>query len=470
VKAVVAVLCALMSAAHTRAADTDLLFPDGDRSARLRIEVSDAEPPEVAWTNFLTKLYDHFDRDANGSLSEAEVKRVFALPLPGGRVIAPDFAAMDANRDGKVQLIEFCAFYRERGFAPVTVVVRAAPADALALGDALFTHLDRDKDGKLSADELRQAVALLKRFDENEDEVLTAEELLGANRGARGAKPAGLKLAAEKGEPVAELKLALGGKPTLTSESKLFRLAEGSRLHVTGGICTLAVAKDDPAAGFRTAKNFYLAQFKAAAGDQRATRALFEDDPTTQVLAGLFDAADRDGDGKLARTGLEAFFDLVELGLACRVIVTVTDRGRNLFDLFDTNSDGRLDLGETQCGRGFVSSHCEPRAGRRGIRPGTLRRGREAETTGPTARPRPEVVRRDGQERRRVRVAARVRRHARTVCQARQERRRPYQCRRSRSCQSVIFFGPAEPTLWHATPFNPIGVRNCSRRWRPRSA
>jgi Ca2+-binding EF-hand superfamily protein len=346
VKAVVAVLCALMSAAHTRAADTDLLFPDGDRSARLRIEVSDAEPPEVAWTNFLTKLYDHFDRDANGSLSEAEVKRVFALPLPGGRVIAPDFAAMDANRDGKVQLIEFCAFYRERGFAPVTVVVRAAPADALALGDALFTHLDRDKDGKLSADELRQAVALLKRFDENEDEVLTAEELLGANRGARGAKPAGLKLAAEKGEPVAELKLALGGKPTLTSESKLFRLAEGSRLHVTGGICTLAVAKDDPAAGFRTAKNFYLAQFKAAAGDQRATRALFEDDPTTQVLAGLFDAADRDGDGKLARTGLEAFFDLVELGLACRVIVTVTDRGRNLFDLFDTNSDGRLDLGE----------------------------------------------------------------------------------------------------------------------------
>jgi len=64
------------------------------------------------------------------------------------------------------------------------------------------------------------------------------------------------------------------------------------------------------------------------------------------VLAELFDAADRDGDGKLTLAELEAFFDLVELGIGCLVIVTVTDRGRNLFDLFDTNGDSQLDLGE----------------------------------------------------------------------------------------------------------------------------
>jgi Ca2+-binding EF-hand superfamily protein len=73
---------------------------------------------------------------------------------------------------------------------------------------------------------------------------------------------------------------------------------------------------------------------------------LFDDDPTAAVLAGLFDAADRDGDGRLTRAELEAFFDLVERGVGCRVVVTVTDRGRNLFDLFDTDGDGRLDLGE----------------------------------------------------------------------------------------------------------------------------
>jgi Ca2+-binding EF-hand superfamily protein len=99
-------------------------------------------------------------------------------------------------------------------------------------------------------------------------------------------------------------------------------------------------------AGFRAAKSFYLAQFKAIAGDKRATKALFEDDPTAQVLAGLFEAADRDSDGKLARSELEAFFALIEAGISCRVIVTATDRGRNLFDLFDTNGDGRLTLHE----------------------------------------------------------------------------------------------------------------------------
>ena len=41
-----------------------------------------------------------------------------------------------------------------------------------------------------------------------------------------------------------------------------------------------------------------------------------------------------------------SLFDLVELGVGCQVVVTATDRGRNLFDLFDADADGRLDLGE----------------------------------------------------------------------------------------------------------------------------
>src|SRR5262249_4934584 len=102
VKAVVAVLVALVLAAPVRADQTDLLFPDGEKYARLRIEVSDGgKSPEVAWTAFLDKLFTHFDRDHDGSLSEAEAKRVFPLPLPSGKVVAPDFAALDADRDGK---------------------------------------------------------------------------------------------------------------------------------------------------------------------------------------------------------------------------------------------------------------------------------------------------------------------------------------------------------------------------------
>ena len=454
----------LLLPAPVRGADTDLVFPDGEKPARLRIEVTDGgKSPEVAWAAFLDKLFAHFDRDGDGTLSPAEVKRVFALPLVGGREVVADFTAMDANRDGKVTPAEFRAFYRARGFTPVAVVVQLAPETALALGEALFRHLDRDNDGKLSAEELRRAPALLKRLDEDEDEVLTAKELL-ATANVSGVKSTGVKLIADGTAPDATLQLALDGKPKLVTEKPVPRLsADGARLHVPGGTCAVVVARDDPAAGFRAAKAFYLAQFKGAAGGKPAAKALFDDDPTAQVLAGLFDAADRDGDGKLTLAELEAFFDLIELGIGCRVIVSVTDRGRNLFDLFDTDGDGRLDLGELlsagrtlpnelardkplerERGAGLVPARGGARPGRGFVRAGAVRRGREAEAAG-RCRARSGVVPGDGQERGRLRLGAGVPRSAGTVRQARRQRRRPHQRRRGRSRQAVRATGQ---NLW----------------------
>lgn len=110
-------------------------------------------------------------------------------------------------------------------------------------------------------------------------------------------------------------------------------------------------------------------------------RAVFADDPTTQVLAALFDPADRNGDGTLTRTEFDAFFDLIEAGVSCRVVVTVTDRGRNLYDLFDRDGDGRLTPAElTRAGRerpgelardGAVSPAAVPAGYRLTVAPGT---------------------------------------------------------------------------------------------------
>ncbi|MBX9583171.1 MAG: EF-hand domain-containing protein, partial [Gemmataceae bacterium] len=325
-----------------------LLFPAGDAPARLRLEVTaDGTPPDAAWAVFLDKLFLHFDRDGDGSLSAAEAGRVFPLPLPDGREAGPDFPRLDADKDGKGTRAEFRAFYRAAGFTPVVAAVRPGPAADLALGDALFRHLDRDGDGAVSAAELRQAPALVRRLDEDEDEVLTAAELLGPAPAAP-AKVAGLKLAPadDRRSPDAALRLPLGKPASLVGLGGAFRLApDGSGLPVPGGTCTITPDSADALAGFRAAKGGYLSQFRAA-GDKPVGKKVFADDPAAQVLAGLFDAADRDGDGQLTRAGVEAFFDLVEQGVGCRVVVTATDRGRDLHDLFDANGDGRLDLGE----------------------------------------------------------------------------------------------------------------------------
>jgi len=349
VRAILAVVLMMAGAARAAADEVELLFPAGDAATRLRLDVTaGGESPERAWLAFLDRLFDQFDRDHDGYLSPAEAARVFPLPLTGGREVVMDFAALDADRDGKGSRAELRAFYRSRGFTPVVTVAQPAPPESLALGEALFRHLGRDGDGRLTAAELRQTLALLRRFDEDEDEVLTAAELLAPLQPGSTLKPAGLRISAttERNSATAVLRLPIGGGPPSLAGGNFQLLPDGTRLRVPGGSCTLTVMGGDPLAGPRAARAFYTAQFKAAAGDKAATKNLFEDDPAAGVLAGLFDAADRDGDGKLTRAELEAFFDLIELGVQCQVVVTATDRGRNLFDLVDVNADGRLDLGE----------------------------------------------------------------------------------------------------------------------------
>jgi len=341
----------LVAGAGRAAADgAEVLFPAGDAPARLRLEVTaGGDPTDRPWAAFLDRLFTYFDRDGDGHLSPAEAARVFPLPLSGGREVAMDFAALDTNSDGKASRDEFRAFYRDRGFTPVVIVTRPAPPEALALGEVIFRHLDRDGDGKLTAAELRQASALLRRFDEDEDEVLTAAELLATAKPGAALPLTGLRIAPakENATPAAVLRLPVGGgRPSLKGNATFQLSADGTALRVPGGSCAVSVSGEDPLAGFRAARAFYVAQFKSAVGGGPAAKSVFEDDAAAGVLAGLFDTADRNGDGKLTRAELEAFFDLVAEGIGCQIIVTATDRGRNLFDRIDANADGRLDLAE----------------------------------------------------------------------------------------------------------------------------
>lgn len=237
----------LLAASPAAGADT-LVFPSG---AALSLEVTaGGKVAETAWAAFLDRLFDHFDRDADGALTGAEYGRVIALPLADGRLLRPTFPF----REGMVTRAAFRTRWRELGFTPVVLTVQPGPEESRRLGHALFAHLDRDANGSLSAAELRQAPALLRRLDEDEDEALSAAELLAtAPPGAL--PPAGVKAATG----AAPTTLRVGEKATLTGDGPFRLSADGARLCVPGGTCRIAVPGGDASAGVKAVRGFTAA-------------------------------------------------------------------------------------------------------------------------------------------------------------------------------------------------------------------
>jgi hypothetical protein len=60
------------------------------------------------------------------------------------------------------------------------------------------------------------------------------------------------------------------------------------------------------------------------------------------TLSALFASADRDGDGKLYLKELTTYLDLLGKAVSSCSVLMVTDNGRSLFDLLNTQHDGRL--------------------------------------------------------------------------------------------------------------------------------
>jgi Ca2+-binding EF-hand superfamily protein len=79
--------------------------------------------------------------------------------------------------DGKVTREELRRYYRLHGAGPLHVEIGRRPNPADPLSDAVFRHLDTNKDGKLSMTELDNAFAALSKLDVNDDEMITLEEL-----------------------------------------------------------------------------------------------------------------------------------------------------------------------------------------------------------------------------------------------------------------------------------------------------
>ncbi len=170
-----------------------LVYMGEGRPVLVRMHVLiEGKPYSTAWDGFMKKLFDYEDVNGDGSLSKEEAAHVPTVQLmrthysgvigifenPGN--MAP-FAELDANKDGKVTLDEFKAYYKKTGFG--SFQLRGAPGQGKSgvLTDTLFKYLDKNKDGKLSKEELSDAPDVLHRLDIDEDEMISQEELVPDN-------------------------------------------------------------------------------------------------------------------------------------------------------------------------------------------------------------------------------------------------------------------------------------------------
>jgi Ca2+-binding EF-hand superfamily protein len=166
-----------------------LLFLGEKRPFRFRLDVRfHGRPFQHAWDEYMARWFEYADVNGDGVLSPDEAQRlpqarVFLTLLQGrfafyeDKTVAP-FAELDANKDGKVTLDEMKAYYRKGGFGPLLTQPDPDPGLGQVLTDALFHHLDRDRDGKLSQAELAAAEKSLAPLDTNNDDLITPEELV----------------------------------------------------------------------------------------------------------------------------------------------------------------------------------------------------------------------------------------------------------------------------------------------------
>jgi Ca2+-binding EF-hand superfamily protein len=254
----------------------------GDSAPFYRIDP--AAPPDKLARRLLTQ----YDKDKNGKLSPKEIG-----------LDPADFAALDKNKDGQLDLAELAAFAARSPDLELMYRLGKVPKGKEPGG---LLKLALQYGPKRQGGEQRQAVELISPDGK-------PRPLAAAATAANGA-----------------LKLGLPG-------SQIELQAGQSMANNSAGI-----------------KQFYVQQFKeavTATGKKDFLERKGLEQTQYQYFASFFALADRNGDNKLTEKELTDFLDLQAEGAASVVTLTVHDLGRGLFELIDAAPrDGRLGLRE----------------------------------------------------------------------------------------------------------------------------
>jgi Ca2+-binding EF-hand superfamily protein len=213
--AVAALLPALPAAAAEGDDVQDVVFFSNTRPVAIRLHVRvDGEPYGAAWDAYVLSLFGYLDRNKDGVLGRDEggrapsgqqfqqMRQLGYTYGVGGAATFATFTELDQDEDEEVVFDEFLAYYRRTGAAGLQIQLapgRAPVTDPLT--EALVKMLDKDKDGKLSKDELAGAEKVLRPYDENDNELVSAAEVQSNALGGQYVFAGGGGMMARPGRP-----------------------------------------------------------------------------------------------------------------------------------------------------------------------------------------------------------------------------------------------------------------------------
>lgn len=222
----------------------------------------------------------------------------------------------------------------------------------------LLTAYDRNKDGKLSAAEIGLDKAGFAALDKYGDGQLDAAELpayfdrapdiaVRAKVGQLSATTTvvgGVSKFFGRKAPAAQRAEVVTADGRATALAKLVRRVDGDNLAMKLGDSEIAMQVTQGFGGNSGAKQFYLEQYDSIADkkesiDRRQVQGNY-------YLNQMFNQADKNTDGKLTRKELAEWLDLMSEGSGKVSSLALTDNGRPLFAVVDTNRNGSLSVRE----------------------------------------------------------------------------------------------------------------------------